>query len=87
MAEILGTTTHKLAGQQSFDFIYPEDLPAATRLFEMKKAGDTAPFQFRLRRADGTPIWVQVQGTPMHDKSEMLGIIGTFDVINAPEDV
>ena len=81
MAEILGTTVEDLRGQHSFDYVFSEDVPAATRLFEAKKNGDASAFKFRLRRKDCTGIWVEIQGTPMHDKNGMIGIVGTFNVI------
>ena len=82
MADILLTTVEDLQGKYSMDYVFPEDLPAAERLFESKKRGDANAFRFRLRRADGSAIWVEVQGTPMHDHNGMVGIVGTFNVIN-----
>jgi PAS domain S-box-containing protein len=70
-----------LIGKPSFEYVYPADLPAARQLFEAKKRGDMKAFQFRLRRRDGSPVSVSVQGTPMHDASgNFQGIIGTFSV-------
>jgi PAS domain S-box-containing protein len=81
MAQILGMTSTELIGKDSFLFVFPEDLPAAQRLFSAKQAGSSAPFHFRLRRADGTAIWVDVQGTPMRNASgQFTGIVGTFTV-------
>jgi PAS domain S-box-containing protein len=81
MAQILGTTPAELTGKDSFSFVFPEDLPAAQRLFAAKQAGSPAPFRFRLRRADGSSIWVDVQGTPMRNASgHFTGIVGTFTV-------
>ena len=86
MAQILGTTTDDLSGQDSFSFIFVEDLAAAQRLFAAKQAGSTAPFHFKLRRMDGSPIWVDVQGTPMHNAAgDFLGIVGTFTVSDIEE--
>lgn len=79
MAEMLRTTIAEMVGRPSFHFVYPEDVEGAKLLFDAKGRGDTKPFEFRLRRADGTPIWVSVLGTPMHDSSgRFLGIVGTF---------
>lgn len=79
MTDMLRTTPADIVGQDSFDFIFPEDLPAAQRLFEQKQAGGSAPFQFTLRRKDGTPLRVEVQGTPMHNAAgDFLGVVGTF---------
>jgi PAS domain S-box-containing protein len=81
MAEILGTSQSEMIGQPSFTYLFPEDVEAAQRLFDVKKGGSANPFRFRLRRKDGTALWVDVQGTPMHDAEGIfMGIIGTFSV-------
>lgn len=81
MAEILGTTPSAMIGQHSFDFVFPEDATAAQRLFNFKKDGSAAPFHFKLRRADGSAIWVDVQGTPMYNAAgHFTGIVGTFTI-------
>jgi PAS domain S-box-containing protein len=81
MAEILGTSPAEMIGQPSFAYVFAEDVESAQRLFDMKKGGSAKPFRFRLRRKDGTPVWVDVQGTPMHNAAgAFLGIVGTFSV-------
>ena len=81
MADILGTTPADLVGKDSFLFVFSEDLAAAQRLFSLKQAGSSAPFHFRMRRVDGSAIWVDVQGTPMYNASgRFTGIVGTFTV-------
>ena len=82
MAEILGESAEELMSKPSFTYVFPEDMEAAQRLFENKQRGDVSPFRFRLRRADGSPAHVLVQGTPMHNVAgEFLGIVGTFRVV------
>jgi len=81
MAEILGTTPSAMKGGHSFEYVFPEDAAAAKRLFDFKKDGNRAPFHFRLRRKDGSAIWVDVQGTPMYNAAGLFkGIVGTFTV-------
>ena len=81
MAEILGTTTSAMIGKPSFDYVFAEDVSAAQKLFESKQRGEASPFHFRLRRANGSAIWADVQGTPMHNAAgEFIGIVGTFSV-------
>ena len=83
MAALLRTTVDQLIGKPSFDYVFREDLPGAQQLFAQKSRGDMNSFEFRLRRSDGTPVWVSVQGTPMRDESGgFRGIIGTFRAIN-----
>jgi PAS domain S-box-containing protein len=81
MAEILGTDRTALVGKPSFDFVFQEDVEAAQRLFNWKKGGSAEPFHFRLRRADGSAVWVDVQGTPMQNAAgKFTGIVGTFSI-------
>ena len=87
MAEILGTDVSAMLGSHSFDYLYPEDLQAAEQLFNDKQKGDPRPFHFRLKRADGSPVWVAVQGTPMNDAAgNFIGIVGTFSVAEDQHD-
>jgi len=82
MAEILGTTVTELTGKPSFEYVFPKDVERAQGLFSRKKSGDSEPFFFHLRRKDGSPIAVDVQGTPMHGPGgEFIGIVGTFRVV------
>src|ERR1700692_4639172 len=67
MAEILGTSPSEMIGHPSFAYVFEEDVPAAQRLFDAKQRGDINPFHFKLRRKDGSAIWVDVQGTPMYN--------------------
>ncbi len=81
MAEILNIDPVQLLGKSSFEFLFPEDRDAAQKLFENKQRGDTTPFHFRLRRNDGSAVWVEVQGTPMHNVAgDFLGVVGTFRI-------
>jgi PAS domain S-box-containing protein len=84
MAEILKTSPSEMVGQTSFAYVFPEDVPSAQRLFQAKKRGGTEPFHFKLRCQDGSAVWVDVQGTPMHNAAgEFTGIVGTFSLSNS----
>lgn len=81
MAEILGVTQQDAVGEDSLAYIFPEDLADARRLFDAKKEGHAEPFRFRLRRGDGSAVWVDVQGTPMYNAAGVFtGVVGTFTV-------
>lgn len=82
MAEILGVAVSDMIGALSFMYIFPEDAHAAFSLFESKKQGNSSLFHFKLRRNDGSAVWVDVQGTPMFDPDGVFsGIVGTFSVV------
>jgi PAS domain S-box-containing protein len=81
MAEILGTSPSEMIGHPSFSYVFPEDVAHAQRLFDGKRAGNIDPFHFKLRRKDGSPVWVDVQGTPMYNAAGVFkGIVGTFSI-------
>ena len=81
MAEILGTSPSEMVGRASFSYVFPEDVDAAQQLFDSKTRGDTKPFHFKLRRQDGSAVWVDVQGTPLYNAAGIFkGIVGTFSV-------
>jgi len=83
MADILGVSIEELMGQPSFGYVFPEDVAAAQRLFEAKTRGDANPFHFKLRKKDGSAVWVDVQGTPMYNAAGTFnGIVGTFSISN-----
>ena len=85
MGEILGISPPEMVGRPSFTYVFPEDVDAAQRLFSAKIRGDTKPFHFKLRRSDGSVVWVDVQGTPMHNAAGVFkGIVGTFSVSTEP---
>ena len=59
--KLIGVSHGKIAGMSCFDFVFPEDLDAAKRLFEINKQVNTDQFSFRLRRVDGATVWVDLQ--------------------------
>jgi two-component system cell cycle sensor histidine kinase/response regulator CckA len=79
MAEILGTRFESMGEQSCFACIFPDDVAAAQRNFFRTLAGDRRPFDFRLRRVDGSPVWVSVSCMPMcDDKGAQVGLLGLF---------
>ncbi len=85
MAEILGTTAEDMAGRSSFNYVFPEDIETAQRLFQAKENGDIDLFTFRLRRADGSAVWASIHGTAMRGPDGAFsGVVGTFTVIDEP---
>ena len=67
MGQILGASQAEMMGQPSFSYVFSEDVASAQELFDAKSRGGMDPFHFKLRRKDGSAVWVDVQGTPMHN--------------------
>jgi hypothetical protein len=79
MAEILGAEIESLSGQSCFECVFPEDLPEAQRQFALGMAGNRQPFDFRLRRNDGSEIWVSISCGPVCDASGVVvSLLGLF---------
>src|SRR5262245_26882922 len=67
--ELVGIHYSKVAGMSYFDFVFPEDSDAARQLFQTKHL-NAEPFTFRLKRWDGTPVWVDIKPTAMQGPEE-----------------
>ena len=63
--DLVGVEHSNIKGMSCFDFVFPGDLDAAKQLFEINKLPSAEPFRFKLKRADGTPIWADIQGVAM----------------------
>src|SRR4051812_17902452 len=67
MAHILGVDFESMPTQSCFGCVFPDELADAQRHFARALAGNPSPFEFRLRRLDGTPIWVQISCMPVRE--------------------
>jgi PAS domain S-box-containing protein len=84
MAEILGASYESMAERTCFDCVYPGDLEDAQRRFAESLGGDRRPFDFRLSRVDGTPVWVTISCMMVRDDSGApVGLLGLFTDITA----
>jgi PAS domain S-box-containing protein len=83
MAELLGTDVQTLQELSCFDPLFPDDVAQAQRHFELQMSGGGQPFEFRLRRVDGSAVWVRISCMPVTDKSGVsTGLLGLFTDIN-----
>lgn len=62
--DLVGVEHEKIAGMSCFDFVYPQDMEEAKKVFDPANASDK-PSSMRLRRTDGTAVWVEIQGTAL----------------------
>src|SRR5262249_34293823 len=71
-----------LSQQSCFECVFPEDLSEAQLRFAQGMAGDRQPFDFRLRRNDGSTIWVSISCGPISDASgAVVGVLGLFSEV------
>ena len=81
MAELLRLDVESMPGQSCFEYVFPDEMEDAQRHFARALGGDSRPFDFRLRRADGSPIWVSISCMPVHDETGKIGLLGLFSDI------
>jgi PAS domain S-box-containing protein len=65
--DLVGIEYDKIDGMSFFDFVYPEDMNEARKLFEPTKIPSAKLSSLRLRRIDGGLAWVEIHGAPMED--------------------
>jgi PAS domain S-box-containing protein len=85
MSEILGVDFESMPEQSCFGYVYPDELADAQRHFARTMAGDRQPFDFRLRRGDGSPIWVSISCMPVRGPDPAIapvGLLGLFSDIS-----
>ncbi|MDO9022831.1 MAG: PAS domain S-box protein [Deltaproteobacteria bacterium] len=57
----------ELIGLHRDTFVFPEDRAAAAGRHAVRRAGVSGRDETRLRRRDGSEVWVLIEATPLHD--------------------
>jgi PAS domain S-box-containing protein len=73
LAEMLGYDPVEIVGRSVFDFYFPEDVDRKRQILERRRQGLREHFDDRLRRRDGSELWVRLAGIPVFKDS------GEFD--------
>ena len=73
LAEMLGYDPVEIVGRKVFDFYFPEDVDRRRQSLERRRQGLRENFDDRLRRRDGSELWVRLAATPVFKDS------GEFD--------
>ncbi|MDE3195407.1 MAG: PAS domain S-box protein, partial [Acidobacteriota bacterium] len=67
IAEILGYRTEEIIGKNTGDFFFPEDYPIERVRSQNRRLGKREQFDRRLRRKEGTAVWVLACCSPLRD--------------------
>ncbi len=79
MASMLGYTVDEMIGVSVFDFVDATDLEEARARFQNAVDVTPPPQDLRLRKKDGSFLWVSVSASRLHrDNGDVLGLIGMF---------
>ena len=79
MAEMLGYAPEDLLRQPVKSFLFPEDLAAHEAQMQGRMRGESAQYERRFRRRDGSTLWTIVAGAPVMDAAgQFSGSFGMF---------
>jgi PAS domain S-box-containing protein len=79
IARLLGYTPEELIGRWAFDFVFEEDRDLALQKFTASRQDPLSPYDFRLRRRDGSEVWVNIAANPLFDRDgAFLGVLAMF---------
>src|SRR5215831_15667548 len=65
MAEMLGYEPEEMLGRSVFDFYFPEDVERKKEVLVRRQQGLREQIEERLRRKDGSELWVRLAATPI----------------------
>jgi PAS domain S-box-containing protein len=76
MAHMLGYEPGEMLGQSVFDFSFPEEVDRKKQILERRQRGVGEQIEDRLRRRDGSELWVRIAATPiLKDTGEFDGAL------------
>ena len=76
MAEMLGYEPREMLGRSVFDFYFPEDVERKKQVLTRRQQGLREQIEERLRRRDGSELWVRLAATPVFkDNGEFDGAV------------
>ncbi len=82
MAEMLGYEPAEMVGRSVYDSYFPTDVERKKRLIERRQQGVRERFEERLRRRDGSELWVQMAAIPVFkDNGEFDGALAMVSEI------
>lgn len=75
LTEMTGFTEAEMMGHSVFDFFFPEDLPSKVTHLQ-KQRSEKESFYDRIRRKDGSELWVLVSANPVFtENGQLIGIL------------
>lgn len=73
---LLGFNPDNLIGEKFIDYVHPADVEIATKHFEHRmKTWENFTTEIRLRRNDGSYIWVEASGNVILDEKHKLSVV------------
>lgn len=84
MAELLGCSKEEVVGRPIWEFIPDDEMEDARQRAASRRRGLSETYERKLRRKNGTTLWVLVSSTPLYDAAgKRIGSFGMFTDITA----
>ena len=78
-ARMLGHSAEEIIGKTVLEFTFPEDHATLVKAQMQRLEGKASSYETRLRKADGSPVYVLITGVPQHDhQGNIIGSIATI---------
>lgn len=77
---ILGWTVDQVRGQKALEYVHPDDIPRAVDAARALNTQDTVQDELRLRRADGSHLWVALTARSMPTPDGRSRVVAVRDI-------
>ncbi|MDP4107638.1 MAG: PAS domain S-box protein, partial [Bacillota bacterium] len=67
-ADMLLSNTHEITGKPIWGFISEEYIPIVQLNLEKRRKGEYGSYELKLKRKDGSPLWIILNAKPLVDK-------------------
>jgi PAS domain S-box-containing protein len=83
LCEILGVQADQLHDVNAFEFVHPDDRTHARQHWERRTTGAADVSEWRLRRGDGSYVWVSASASPvLNSNGQIVGAFAMMTDIN-----
>jgi PAS domain S-box-containing protein len=84
LAEMLCYDIDDVLGRSVYEFVYAPDIPEARNRFQRQKEGERQQFDIRLKKKDGSFIWVLISARALYDEyGNFAGVLGMMMDVTA----
>jgi PAS domain S-box-containing protein len=81
--DLTGYPPSEYTGKHYYEFVHPDDRKERKDRFREILSGDVEPTEFRLKRRDGSFVWIRTQARPVLKDGHLSGIQGIFTEIES----